>query len=647
MESLDKAPVTAMKRLSLFREGLQISTPPKEKLVYPRIENSMGIRLVRILPGSSYSNIRCELQLATLGPEVPEYVALSYCWGDAAQKTWILCNGQRLEVTKSLLCALRRFRRKDGIATFWIDQVCIDQENIEERNKQVQLMRDIYRSAQIVYVWLGDEADDSDLAMKFVPRLLQTTQTSGQYSCPCTIEKAGLPQWNAKEWKAVVALLCRPWFGRAWVLQEVATASSTSIVCGREVISWEDYEAFIHRVTETEIWRTLLDGFLEESSSILHRRLVGLLEIKQIYGKDGNLTSGDVLWRSRFFEATDPRDRIYALLGLCNDPLWAPVDYSKNVSDVYRDVAISLIKPLRLGSQNETMPVPNTYPAMSFFSEAERTENRLALPSWVPDWTAKPYKSFWLQIDYLGYKAAGRSKVKISQTEDKNTIAVSGKICDAVHLVSNVAPRTSMTQKQSMKKLSIAWDRQITSLALLSSWILETSSIAASCQRYPDNASREVAYRQTLIGGRAIDNDTFYIPSPESTRKNDYELYYRDFRHALHIICPGGVVNGAPMPQLNLILRQNTAGFRPFFEAFSVVAPGRRFFVSIAGYMGLGPPGMRPGDMLCVFLGGQVPWIIREVDGGYVLVGECYVHGLMNGEAIETQHLPVQDIILK
>ena len=63
--------------------------------------------------------------------------------------------------------------------------------------------------------------------------------------------------------------------------------------------------------------------------------------------------------------------------------------------------------------------------------------------------------------------------------------------------------------------------------------------------------------------------------------------------------------------------------------------------------MGIGPPGMRSGDSICVFLGGDVPWVVRQDGHEYILIGECCVHGIMAGEFIQTAHLPVQDIIVK
>lgn len=160
-----------MKRFISPKEALQSILTPTEKLHYQPITRPDQIRLVKILPGSRIETIKCELQSAILGPETPKYVALSYCWGDATHKTWVSCNGQRLALTKDLLNALRRLRRKDQTETLWIDQICINQEDLDERSRQVQLMRKIYKSAAYVYIWLGDEANQSSLAIQLIPQL--------------------------------------------------------------------------------------------------------------------------------------------------------------------------------------------------------------------------------------------------------------------------------------------------------------------------------------------------------------------------------------------------------------------------------------------------------------------------------------------
>ena len=97
-----------------------------------------------------------------------DYVALSYCWGDAGTTREIIVNGYSIRVTVNLEAALRQLRDSNCIKQglkLWVDAICIDQNNLEERGQQVGRMRDIYASAWHVVIWLGADADDSSLAM--------------------------------------------------------------------------------------------------------------------------------------------------------------------------------------------------------------------------------------------------------------------------------------------------------------------------------------------------------------------------------------------------------------------------------------------------------------------------------------------------
>lgn len=190
-----------MKRFLSPKETLQSVLSPNEKFRYQPLTRSDEIRLVKIFPVSGISAVKCELESAILGSEAPKYDALSYCWGDATDKTWVSCNGQRLALTKNLLNAIRRFRRKTEIVTLWIDQISINQEDLEERNSQVQLMGKIYKSAANVLIWLGDEADKSSMAIEII------------YSLSDNLDKDA-DSWTAKEWRALGALLSRPWFSQ-------------------------------------------------------------------------------------------------------------------------------------------------------------------------------------------------------------------------------------------------------------------------------------------------------------------------------------------------------------------------------------------------------------------------------------------------
>lgn len=203
--------VTVMKLLSFSAGSLHLASLPTNKLIYQPLQNSREIRLVKILPGNRRTKVRCVLEPASLDHDLPGYDALSYCWGDASQKTWVTCNEQHLEITKDLFTAIHRFRHKDQTIRIWIDQFCIDQKNLEERGNQVQLMRDIYSRARNTLVWLGGKADQSVLAFKLMERLREPLKDCMSASIGYNDILTELnSNWDATEWKAMAGLLQRP-----------------------------------------------------------------------------------------------------------------------------------------------------------------------------------------------------------------------------------------------------------------------------------------------------------------------------------------------------------------------------------------------------------------------------------------------------
>ena len=621
-----------MRKLFASSKRHDCFTSPKDKLAYQPITDPNGIRLVHILPGSRLSAVKCELQQVALGPETPEYVALSYCWGDAKQKTWVNCDGQGLTLTQDFLNALRNFRHKENIMTFWIDQICINQENLDERSSQVQHMKEIYTNATQVYIWLGEEADRSEVALKLILRILKSAAPPKE-SAEVPARELGFPLFNAKEWRALSALLFRPWFGRMWIIQEAIPNPNALMFCGQHSVSLGDFFMCIERLVENDMWSYVQNYEKFAMTRLVSSRTGYLMKIKKQYLQKKSLALLDILRYSRPFESTDPRDKIYALLGLCSESLIIQPDYSKDVIEVYRELAVSFLFPSSIKRPALRL---YEYSFTELLQEAERQTNVFALPSWVPDWKGRDNFALSSKTLNMGYRAAGNSKAEVTLTKNANEIAISGKLCDSVRLMSSSAHNPiAQHAAQPMKNNATMEQAGFVQRVPLAFWIYETSAMAANCGRYPDPGSLDIAYRQTLIGNAASDSN------------NDYAKYYWDFRQFLTKLCPNGVVNGAPFPVLKLILGQHYENFHWFENALVNVADDRRFFTTVSGYMGLGPPGMRTGDKICIFLGVEVPWVVRRDGEKYTLVGECYVHGIMDGEVIRAEYLKTRHIIIK
>lgn len=165
-----------------------------------------NIRLLRILPNKDRTEaIHCQLidYSLALNKGSHLYEALSYVWGNPNETIPIFIDGYVLPVTSNLHAALLRLRNRVFERILWVDAICIDQENDLEKEQQIRFMADIYGQAQCVVVWLGETADNSDLA-------LEAIRIAGGLKPREYLEGAGVQE-------AVLSLFQRPWFRRIWV----------------------------------------------------------------------------------------------------------------------------------------------------------------------------------------------------------------------------------------------------------------------------------------------------------------------------------------------------------------------------------------------------------------------------------------------
>lgn len=174
----------------------------------PLSSSSRNIRLLRLLPHADpTADIQCELfEYPLLDPQSRShlYEALSYVWGDPSNKPSIVLNGYPSNVTANLHAALSHLRNHSLERILWVDAICIDQNNAREKEEQIQLMAEVYGRANRVVVWLGEAADDSDIALEIV----QIAESKPEYLGDTRIQQA------------VGALFERPWFRRIWVRKQ-------------------------------------------------------------------------------------------------------------------------------------------------------------------------------------------------------------------------------------------------------------------------------------------------------------------------------------------------------------------------------------------------------------------------------------------
>ena len=176
----------------------------------------------------------------------PPFTALSYCWGKEVTKCGealgdqdqprIQLGDKTLRLTENLHDALLALRN-ENLSRLWIDQICIDQGNTQERTLQVAMMSTIYKQAQSVRVWLGNAENGSDEAIDFLTKL---ASQEGYISPELRAQLDSRSPMSIK----LHDLLSRPWFGRVWTLQEAALAQHCIAQCGPTQIPFEVLERF-------------------------------------------------------------------------------------------------------------------------------------------------------------------------------------------------------------------------------------------------------------------------------------------------------------------------------------------------------------------------------------------------------------------
>jgi hypothetical protein len=299
------------------------------------------MRILRLLPASDESHdVECELRIVKFSDDgvMPlddsqtpiEYEAVSWCWGSGAwdQELRIL-DGDSVYgfmVSVNLLNALQSLRRFDAVRPIWIDRMCINQQNIQERNEQVAKMDKIYGHSKSVCVWLGEGDDDSKLAINFIKeRVLKI------WDFDELVENRSM----ARHWKALITLMKKTWFSRRWVVQEIALSpGGGTIYCGSDSISWQDFadavslfvevETATHRLSDVMKTEQLFDhipDFFGDVTSLGAALLVeatsNLFRSTEKEDKREPLSSLEYLVsRLSIFESTQPRDTIYALLAI-------------------------------------------------------------------------------------------------------------------------------------------------------------------------------------------------------------------------------------------------------------------------------------------------------------------------------------------
>ncbi|KAK5709704.1 hypothetical protein LTR17_019523 [Elasticomyces elasticus] len=260
------------------------------------------IRLIRLLPSLADNKVRCETSVASLH-ECPEYMALSYTWGAPPDDHVIDFNGREIPIRKNLWRFLDQVRNlsTDWPPQIWIDSLCIDQSNASEKTRQINQMGRIYYQARKVVVWLGPQHSDSDAAMNAIA--MYATQYRDR-------RKQG-KFWSEPGGVAVTRLCQRAYWTRLWILQELIFAQRITLLCGQRQVEWSAFLNLMTAMSRRPHSRN--DERNTDYQAIARSPAMSLVEQSM---RPLDYTLWDLMFANRGLKCSEPRDRVYALLGV-------------------------------------------------------------------------------------------------------------------------------------------------------------------------------------------------------------------------------------------------------------------------------------------------------------------------------------------
>ncbi|KIW03277.1 uncharacterized protein PV09_05493 [Verruconis gallopava] len=623
--------------------------------------HSSSIRVLHLLPSVDDSVIRCKLVVYPL-QEAKEvtYQAISYCWGDANDKLEIYVDDKVLRVNRNLCAALRRLRSSNEVRLLWSDSVCINQEDKKEKASQVQMMRQIYEHASSTLVWLGPGDSLTPWGFELIPRLIEAgklREANGDERrlTHLTAEERktyGLPSQYELSWRGLFGIFELPYFSRVWIIQEVAVSKFVEVFCGDSLYcTWDDL------VDATNVALSLrLDVLHNTYDSRLLTHINSARGLFQL-GIERPLLS--VVEQYRSFNASDNRDHVYGLLGLCSQSSLQKLNIVPNYdkSNTVRMVLTELaLKELMHSGNLDLLSIPKAIDVPG---------SNLSLPSWVPDWTkAARYAPFLnivgssalegleafinqhseqgQQSEFPSFAAAGSSRASVSIDHEKLDLRLDGYTVDDVTAVGAMLPDSPNSPSNqgsvSLGDIKTMIVGSFQGVVQNGRTMLDWEELTGANKRglYKTGESMKDAFWKTFLGGHTIRKGDEW-----PLERDRWESIAEEYRAPSRFGVSSSSVAYSLAVSASLFSRVVNQAFGNYASKswppdlqspFPTHAHGRRMFRTQSSYIGLGPREMQVGDKVAICSGGKVPLILRACGDGYLFIGDCYVHGLMNGE---------------
>lgn len=561
-------------------EAAALSAQIRSDVYQPLHTARKEIRLVTILPLTDPdSTIFCSIETVSLHDN-PDYEALSYCWGDSSITKRALLDGHEIDITTNLYHALAQFQSETISSRLWVDAICINQSDFDERSEQVARMRDIFEAATNVRIWLGPSSPFTEREFELIERLLHGDLLSSRP----TIWNSAKEYYQqtsdvASVWHDMVRFLRAPYWHRTWTMQERLTASRITLQCGSFAIDVQGIVRFIAKVARfflycTEQLRALamqerqpypperferLEDFKTESRTFIP--IIGTHVQHEFNPEDVRSLPSLLAYIGRT-EVTDARDHVYGTLGLFPRLHIIP-DYSKPLEEVFADFTLRLMET---GASLTSLYHPS--PPDS------------SLPSWIPDLcsqvpptTLYPFEG-WIKTEDL-FNASLKTTFRFSRLEHES-LTVPALILDRIALMparyEDIHPETT--------PLFNGHDDN-----------LDTAYLKARCLGTAPSNTQGSLRRCSELDMRAY-NVLWRVLNKGWTLPDELSHYFRHF--------------------------DNFVGAQAMFYTEDGIFGSAQL-----------PIPFRAGDYIAILTSLKLPLVLRRMEGqkAYKVIGPCYLNG--------------------
>lgn len=573
--------------------------------------------------------ICCYIERAVPGEH--QYEALSYTWGPPGNIPVAILpthgnegTGSKrvatIPATPQLYAAFNALRRTPS-RRIWVDQISINQGDDKEKMAQIGRMDEVYRKASRTVIWLGIEDEHTGLIKSRLDRFLNDCTDSSRDSA-WVIANLGLRtskknQQQQRNYDALVRILNREWFSRAWIFQEAVLSGKLSVQCGQSELSFEGLARLSEAVYEVEnkeagYARSIMKSTVGYNTLDLIKHAKGECRVPDCHLKDklgpGHLfeTLALVLQHLR---TSYPKDLINAFLGVVYQSTPAggtspktekpgPFGANYSVEDAWTEAAWHTIR---------------TTNSLELLAAASGGLAKRKIPSWVPDWSqCFKFGSPITPPEFsTAFDASKGMPVRFRKSKTGRTLYVQGAIIDTItHFTSHDINKYYFRESQGDRTTLILRVHEQTAELRKQ---LNSSSLSTSA---PDEKLEHAVIRTMLadgaFGGRRIDNihDALDVYDLET-----------DIKKLSGVEC-----------QDRLLLRK--------IEEWGLIAQKKGLFLTENRMLGLAAhvdgQGAQIGDIIAILAGSKVPCVLRPAETAdlqFQIICQCYLDGFMYGEA--------------